>query len=840
MLQNSENNDTKAKKKVVVVNEGKGGWRKWLKTIVFLSFALFLGGIAAISIMIYSVKLDLPTIDSVDEYKPDLGTVIYADDGTKVAEFATEKRLIVAYEKLPRLLILAFIATEDQNFFYHFGADPAGILRAAIKNIQAGRIVEGASTITMQLARGLFLSRDKSFTRKFKEAILAVFELEWNLTKEEILWLYLNQIYLGHGAYGVQQAAHTYFGKNVWELSIEEMAVLAGLPQRPGRDSPFVNMEKAVKRRNHVLGRMLDEGYISKQEYETALAKPIILNEEPDPFLDYAPHFVEHVRKYLYDKYTGTEVLTGGMHVNTTLNVEAQVYAQQALYYGLRKLDHRQGFRGAYANVPPEKWDEFFANTRELYGDEPLQRDKLYYGLVTKIDDKKKRIRVRVGDVEAKMPFRWMRWAREPDPELFWMGDLIDKPSEALQEGDVILVHPTDKEGVQDRFDHRSKEPIDPNQLIWELEQEPKAQAALISKDPESGYTIAMVGGYDFEDTEFNRAIQACRQPGSAFKPIVYTAAIEKGWTVSTILLDSPIVDGEWKKKWKPQNYGENYLGEVCVQYALRNSINIPAIRTLDAVGISAVKDLAKRMGIRTDIQEDRSISLGSACVTPEDLVNVFAHFPNGGVKPDTVYVKTIIDRYGNIIEDNRVYYDITLDPAEKLAKMEEETAREQVRVIEEDSAFIMTWMLQQVIRAGTATAARALERPAGGKTGTTNDAYDAWFAGFTPHLVTAAWIGHDDNSRPLGRLETGGRTALPIWLDFMKRTLENAPVVEFPEPEGIHWLTIDDKTGRLAIEGANGHLTKAPFKEGTKPEETMRVDSLVNPDQIFKMDQIY
>lgn len=834
-----KNEIMQAKKKVVVDNPGKSGFVRYLKLALISFVVLSVIGLLSMMGLVYYLKQDLPSADAIRNYRPIIGTSVYAHDGTRIADFAIEKRLVIPYDRIPPKLVLAFVAAEDQNFFYHFGIDPVGILRAAIKNVKAGGIKEGASTITMQVARNFFLSREKKFIRKLNEVILAVFEIEPTLTKEEIMWLYLNDIYLGHGAYGVQQAALTYFGKDVWDLEVDEMAVIAGMPKAPGRDSPFVNMKKAIGRKNYVLSRMLSEGYITQQEYEQAKNKPIELHHMPELFFEYAPHYAEHIRKYIYDKYGEKALYKGGMRVDTALDIQAQYNAQEALYYGLRSLDHRQGFRGPLANVKKEQWPELIENMKQRYKDKELKRDEIYIGLVTKVNDRKEYTEVTVGDWKANIPFDTMKWARKPDEEIRWEYDMIKRPSQALKAGDVIYVRPSDPVGIKETFDFRNTYAIDPSSMIWILEQTPKAQAAILSKEPDSGYVIAMVGGYNFEESEFNRAFQACRQPGSAFKPIVYSAAIEKGWNVSTIILDSPIVDGEWKWKWKPENYGESFKGEVSLRYALQNSLNIPAIKTLDYVGIERAKEMAIRMGIKTAIQEDRSISLGSACATVDNMVNVYAHFANKGKKPRTVYVTKVTDRDGKVLEDNRNYYDITLDPREKLDRMYEETLKIDEQILSQEDAFIMAWLLTQVVKGGTGAGALALGRPCGGKTGTTNDSYDAWFMGFTPDIVSGVWIGHDDNSRTLGKAETGGKAALPIWLDYMKNTLEGRDVLDFEAPDSIHWMMVDKKTGRKAVKGAMQTI-KAPFRPGEQPEETMIVEGEQDPDELYKMTDLY
>ncbi len=826
-------------KHVVVDNPGSSGFFRFLKLalLVFVVLALVCG--LALGVWLHSLAKDLPHFASVEEYHPVLGSTLYADTGAPIADFSIEKRQIVPFERIPRLLILAFVAAEDENFFQHFGVDPLHVLRAAWKNLKAGHFKEGASTITMQLARTFFLSREKKLTRKLREVILAITELERNLTKDEILWLYLNQIYLGHGAYGVQQASKIYYGKNVWDITLPEMAVLAGLPKAPGRDSPYVNPEKARGRKAYVLRRLFEEKYISAAERDAALAEPIVLHQPPDLFLESAPHFSEHVRKYIYDTYGEDMLYKGGLHVTTTMNFTSQVLAQEAVAYGLRRLTKRQGWFGPVARLPREQRAEFLANTEARYTDALPRRNRVYYGLVTRVDDAKKITRVRVANWEADIRLASMSWARKPNIDVFWEWVKLNRPSQALKVGDVVMVRPSDPKNVEDAKDFRSDAPIDPEKMVWELEQEPRAQAALIAKEPDTGYTVAMVGGYNFERSEFNRAIQACRQPGSAFKPVVYTAAIDKGWTVSSPIIDSPIVDGEWKWKWKPENYGEDFKGEVSLRYALQHSLNIPAIKTIDHFGVSTIIDYARRMGVKSAIAEDRSISLGSACMTPEDLVDVYAHFPLFGKKPKRVYVKTIMTSEGELLEDNRAYFDPSLDTAETLSRLEAAVLEDEPQIIPATTAFILTWLLEQVVQGGTGSGARALGRSCAGKTGTTNDAYDAWFAGYVPQLATVVWIGHDDNSRPLGRLETGGRAALPIWLDFMKRALEDVPVMEFEAPEGIHWVRVEEKDGRRVPSSATGGV-KAPFKTGTNPPESAGGESGVNPDEFLKMSEIY
>lgn len=832
-----ENAVKDAHKRVVVVNSPGGCLKRlfWaaLIVIVLLGFA----GAGVVGYYTYKWKADLPSaFQTIDDYHPVLGSKVVTADGQLLADFSIEKREIVPFEQIPKRVMQAFIAAEDANFFDHYGFDPWYFMRAMGKNMAARRFKEGASTITMQLARTFFLSREKKIERKAKEILLSVFVLEKNLSKRDILYLYLNQIYLGHGAYGIGQAAHTYFDKNIQDLSLGEIAVLAGLPKAPGRDSPFVNMARATERREYVLRRMQEEGYISKEEMQEALSQPIQLHEAPDPFLATAPDYSEHLRKYVYNKYGEETLYKGGLLIEGAVDLRAQRDAMGAVFYGLRQMDRREGYRGPSAELTDKaQIDAFLANAKAEYGD-TLDRTHFYWGVVTAASEKQ--ATVRVADHSGTIPLESIRWARKPNPAVGPDSQPLRKVSDALKVGDVILVRPTDSKGIKDRLDFRSHEPVDANGLLWDLWEDPLAQSAIFSKDPATGYVKAMVGGLDYEKSEFNRAVQACRQPGSAFKPIVYTAAIDSDWNVSTIILDAPIVAGEWNEQWKPDNFNQDFKGEVSLRYALQNSLNIPAIKTIEHVGVPKVKEYAQKMGIRTAIQDDPSIALGSACVTPEDLANVYAHFANYGKAPRTVFLKVLIDSTGKVLEDNRHYTDPTLGTAAIASRMEAEALNPPAQVLPEDTGYIMNWLLMQVVQGGTGSGASALGRPCAGKTGTTNDSYDAWFSGYTPDLVTVAWIGHDDNARPLGPNETGGHAALPIWLDYMQAYLKDKPVRTFPPAQGITWQTVDMLTGKKAAGG--DHVISAPFKPGTGPEESMTAAGEVSPDTFFKQGDVY
>lgn len=842
-----------AKKKVTVINPDAEKAAKapkppkparqkhsFWQNLLFFGFVagvvVFLSATVVVAYLVHEWRQELPAFDSVGEYTPVLGTNLYSADGQHLAEFAIEKRELVSLDQVPKRVVQAFLAAEDRNFFDHNGFDPWHFLRAMIKNVKAGRFKEGASTLTMQLARTFFLTREKKVERKAKEILVSIFVLEKNLSKKDILYLYLNQVYFGHGAYGIQQGAKMYFDKNVWDLSLGEMAVLAGMPKAPGSDSPFVHMERAVSRRNYVLRRMFEEDFISKEEFDQASAEAITLNPPADPFLTTAPDYAEHIRKQLYDTYGEDTLYKGGLYVEAAVDMNYQHAAQDAVFYGLRQMDKREGYRGPAAELTDEaQISSFVASAKARYG-KTLSRNRFYWAVVLQAGEKSATLQV--GETQAKLLVDNIRWARKPNPDLPWDAIVLKNLTQILKHGDVVLVRPTDAKGIKDRLDYRSEAPLDSATLTLDLWEVPLAQSAVFSKEPETGYVKAMVGGFDFERSEFNRAIQACRQPGSAFKPIVYTAAIDSDWDVSTIILDAPIVAGEWTEQWKPDNYGENFQGEVSLRYALQHSLNIPAIKTIEHVGVPKVKDYAKRMGIRTAIQDDPSIALGSACVTPEDLTNVYSHIATYGLDTPTVFIKLLVDQSGQILIDNRHYTDISLDFGEKLARLGVWAENPPERQFPETTGYIMNWLLTQVVQGGTASEASALGRPAAGKTGTTNEAYDAWFAGYVPNLVTVAWIGHDDNVRPLGKNETGGRAALPIWLDYMKNALKDSPKLDFPGVGGLTWIAVDPQTGKHVAPGGAG--ISAPFKPGTGPTETMSTAGEVSADTYFKTGDVY
>ncbi|MCG6982606.1 MAG: transglycosylase domain-containing protein, partial [Deltaproteobacteria bacterium] len=544
----------------------------------------------------YSVTRNLPQISSLQDYEPSVVTTVYDDSGNLIAEFYLERRIVVPLEKIPQRLIDAFVAAEDSRFFEHEGIDFLGILRASWKNIKAGGIVQGGSTITQQVTKSLLLSPERSFSRKLKEAILA-YRIEKHLSKQEILFLYLNQIYLGHGAYGVEAAAENYFGKKVEELNLAECATLAGLPQAPSRYSPYSHPERAKERQVYVLNRMVADGYITTNEAAEALAYNLDIKERKDWDIVGIPYFTEHIRRYLEEKYGEEALYREGLRVFTTVNVAFQEKAQKAIQKGLYELDKRQGYRGPLKQLKPEEIESFFKDLQESGEKRKLEKGVVVKGVVIAVSRKEKTVSVRLDGTVGTLPVANMEWARKPDPEIAYGAVKVSDPSKVLKVGDVILVRLLEEDSKTKGW-------------IVALEQEPEVQGALLCMENSTGYVKAMVGGLDFKSSQFNRAIQSRRQPGSAFKPFTYAAALDKGYTPATIIIDSPIIytDEEMDFKWKPKNYKEKFYGPTLLRTALIFSRNVVTIKILRDIGIDYVIDYARRFGIGSPLTRDLSL----------------------------------------------------------------------------------------------------------------------------------------------------------------------------------------------------------------------------------------
>jgi penicillin-binding protein 1A len=741
-------------------------FRRVLVTALFA--AAILGG-ALIGVFL-AFESDLPQVTSLEEFQPNIITQVFAADGSVLGEFAIEKRVVVEFRDIPPVLRNAIVAVEDADFWKHIGINPWRIPAAALANLRSGRRGQGFSTLTMQLTRLLFLTPEKTYERKVKEIILA-FQIEKNFTKEEILALYCNQIYFGHGNYGVEAASRFLLGKAAKDLTLPEAALLAAIPQNAPRLSPVNHPDRALARRNHVLDRMAEEKYVSREEAEAAKRAPLGLHLRKEP-PSIAPHFLEEVRKYLEREYGSQRIYQGGLRVHTTLDPNMQTAAVRALRDGLRSLDRRaRGFVKPQASAlvdgllpEPLHLDEW---------DWPFAAGDVVRGVVVASD--RTSAVVQVGEYRARLFPADVAWTRRASV------------ADALPRGAVApfrIVSLSDAAGRKE--------------AKLELEQEPKVEGALLAQDVRTGAVRAMVGGYDFERSKFNRATQAMRQVGSAFKPVVYAAALESlGWTPSTVLLDAPLsFTNPWDKSvWSPQNYDGAFWGPMPLRRAVEQSRNVPAVRTMQAVGVEKAIEYARKLGLAGELPPYLPIALGAGEATLSEMVGAFATFANQGLRMKPYLIDRITDRDGNVIE---------------------QASPRATDALRADTAFIVTSLLQGVCERGTAARARRLGRPVAGKTGTTNDFTDAWFVGYEPSLAGGVWVGFDEKKDSLGRGEDGARAALPIWMEFWKAATEGRPVEDHPIPGNVVFVPVDEM-GRAGAPGAPGVRMEA-FVAGTEP----------------------
>lgn len=786
---------------------------KALKYVGWAALGLFVvGGVAAMGVIVsYSRKL--PTLEALENYQPRVTTTFYTDDDKVLHEFSRERRTTLTPEEIPDIVKKAFVAAEDDEFFNHRGVNPVAILRAALAVLKAGHAVQGGSTITQQVAKSILLSPEKSLDRKIKEALLA-FRMEKALTKNQILALYLNQIYLGNGAYGIEAAAQIYFGKPATQLTIPEAAILAGLPQAPTRGNPATNPDGAKARQSYVLGRMLATRAISKDEYEAALKTPLHIKNRAEAIDMQAPYFTEYVRRYVEKKYGADQLYSGGLKVYTTVNIEAQKAAEKAINNGLRALDKRAGLRKPTKHLKtPQERQEFLEKQKEELASQffdykiltpegeletpentdglsPLTLGHYYSAVLLEKDRKTKQLIVQVGNRKGFIKPEEYRWPSDAGNEELYSEKVVRAPFVQLEVGDVITVSP--------RL-------IANDKTEFALEQQALIQGALLSYRVPDGALQALVGGYDFAIThsQFNRAVQAVRQPGSAFKPIIYSAALDIGLTPATIIVDSPIVykdvdeKTQFEKVWRPDNATDKFYGETSLRNALAFSRNIPTIKLLQYIKIPTAIDYARRYGIKSNLSPDLSLALGSSGVTPEELVRAWGVFANKGRRLNTYFIRRIEDRNGEVLE-----------------KYEEPAKPEQI--IPETTAYLITSLLQSVVDYGTGMVVKPLGRPVAGKTGTTSDAKDTWFLGFVPQMITGVWVGFDED-RSIGRNETGTRAAAPIWLEYMQEAVKKLPVQNFDAPPGIVQTQIDAETGDLPTPQTKKRYVEV-FADGTAP----------------------
>lgn len=749
---------------------------RWLFVAAFTGFACLVLAAAVTLVAFYlQINRSLPSTHALKNYHPPVVTSVYAADGSLIAEYFNERRYLVSLSEVPQHLTKAFLAAEDVRFYEHGGVDFPGIVRAMFKNIQAGEIVQGGSTITQQVVKSLLLTPERTFIRKIKEGILA-YRIDHSLTKDEILHLYLNQIYFGSGAYGVEAAARTYFDKHVGRLTVGEAAMLAGLPKAPSRFSPFINHAAAVERQHYVLQRMAEVGFISESEARKIMGEPLHYTKPKHWTLRELDHFTEEVRRQLEVRFGRDTLYKEGLSVTTTMDIHAQMTAEKALDQGLRELDKRhRSYRGVHLNISREDWPQTLKVLKQTNGE--LTQGKVVAALVKDFDTKTNTCGLQFGDLEGKLPYSGWEWAQVS----------AKRAAKMFRSGDLIRV--------------RLEKLLDDRTWTAVLEQDPGMEGALMSMEPETGRVTCMVGGRDFEKSQFNRCTQAIRQPGSSFKPIIYSAAIDKGYTELSTLVDSPLIldDNSLRGPWKPANYDHQFWGPITLRRALVNSRNVVTVKLLSAIGVDYLIGYARRMGIASPLTPTLALALGASGVTLQELMTAYSAFANMGDKVEPYLIEKIVDRSGRIIEQHQVRRETVIPP---------------------QTAYIMTNLLQGVVEEGTGTRAKKLGRPAAGKTGTTNEMKDAWFIGYTPEALTGVWVGYDDHTISLGKGETGGRAACPIWLYYMEEWMKEKPLRTFPIPEGIVMARVNAQSGYLVRGDEGGGSTYAAFA-GSIPVET-------------------
>ena len=805
-------------------------WRSALRWTAFLGLALANAALVAAVAGYFWLSGDLPSVESLADYRPPVVSELVSADGQVVGELFEERRRVVPYDRIPRHVVQAFLAAEDKNFFQHHGVDWLGTLRAGVNTYVLRKKIQGGSTITQQTAKALLVSSEgfaegtrRNLRRKAREAILAA-RLERAFGKEELLWLYLNGVYLGHHSYGIESASENYFRKTVGELTVAEAALLAGLPQAPSRYSPVLHPEAARRRRSYVLRRMREDGAITEGERRAADESTVRVHAIDDPFREVAPFYAEAVRRRVVERHGNPRVLRDGLRIEAAMDLDAQRSAQQAMLRGLLDVDRRQGFWGPVARLQGAEREALRRRLSQAWPAGSLRPGDFAVGIVSAVNDAAGRVTVEVGDEQGVLPVSGMRWARAPNSQVHWEYAMVERPSTALRAGDVVVVRRVEREelvALEKQWKSGKPGEVPSAPLLLALEQEPRLQGALVAQDPGTGYVGALVGGYDFEASEFNRAFQACRQPGSAFKPILYAAAIEKlSFTPSTLITDAPVVFRDDERSWKPQNFGEDFKGEVPLRSAVISSMNIPAVKTAEVLarkmGAAFLGQWAASLGLTSPVKPELGSALGSSCATLFDLVNVYAVLERQGLKRQPVLVKRVLDREGLLLEDRIAPTDPWAPLSERLAGGYAEVREEPVRVVERRAAYVLQHLMQEVATVGTGAQAAKLGKPVAGKTGTTNDSFDTWFLGYTADQVAGVWLGFDHNEQPLGRAETGGRAALPIWLAFMQAALRDRPQPDFPVPEGITFVRIDPKTGQAVEPFEPGVLE--PYLEGTEP----------------------
>jgi penicillin-binding protein 1A len=778
---------------------------------------IFLAGITAVAGLMWHYSKDLPDYSQLQNYEPPVMTRVHAADGSLLSEYANERRLYLPIQAVPKLVTNAFIAAEDKNFYQHPGVDITGIGRAAllyVQNYGGGRRPQGASTITQQVAKNFLLTNEVSITRKIKEALLAL-RIERTYSKDKILELYLNQIYLGLGAYGVAAASLLYFDKSVHELTIAEAAYLAALPKGPNNYNPFRRRDEAIARRNYVIDRMVEDGFIAAEAGDKARKEPLNVAQRPTGAHTFAAEFfAEEVRRYIFDNYGEKKLYEGGLSVRTTLDPKMQVLARKTMTDGLINFDETQGgWRGAPGKIEIDgDWGIKLADQKSLSDIDPWR-----LAVVLEVGDQSARIGlqpprdpggavVRAREVGI-LPLDGVKWAK-----VVYGATAPAKPiqrvGQVLSPGDVIYV-----------------EPIKEQQGQFRLRQLPEISGAMVVMDPRTGRVLAMVGGFSYDQSQFNRATQALRQPGSSFKPLVYAAAIDNGYTPSTIVLDAPIEIDTGQGGggvWKPENYGGKFYGPSTLRFGLEQSRNVMTVRLAQDIGMPLIAEYAKRFGVYDDLPPYLSYALGAGETTVLRMVTAYSMLDNGGRRVKPTLIDRIQDRYGHTIFKHDQRECVGCDADKWNGQPEPTLIDHREQVIDPMTAYQITSMMEGVVQRGTATVVRDVGKPIAGKTGTTNDEKDVWFIGFSPDIVCGVYMGFD-KPRHIARLATGGHLAAPVVRDFLKVTLADKPPIPFRVPPGIKLIRVDAKSGMRAGPGDTKVILEA-FKPGTAPPDSYSV----------------
>lgn len=784
-----------------------------IKLIKIFSSLIFMGLILGLTgvIYVYTVIMPkLPSIDNLEDTSYQVPLRIYDRHEKLLAEYGEHKRIPAKFDEFPGVLVNAFVSAEDSEFWNHQGVDPYALVAAAYSLATTGRKTRGGSTITMQVARNFYLTKKKTYARKLNEILLAL-KIEQDLSKELIMELYLNKIFLGHRSYGVVAAAQVYYGKKLEDLTIAQAAMIAGLPKAPSRYNPITNPQRALLRRDHILSRMNYLNYISDEEYDEAINSPVTASLHRPFVAADARYVTELVRSELYKEF-GDDIYKLGLKAYTTIDGDLQSTANKALRKALLDYDRRHGYRGVNGHIDVSDLKE---------GESPFsskmvkerQVGNLLQAVVMQV--KKDKVIAVLPDQEIEIPFeKGLDWARSYKTENT-MGPKITQASDVLTEGDVVWV------------EHRDGS--------WLLASIPSVEGALVSLSPYDGAINAMVGGFDFFNSKFNRATQAKRQPGSNFKPFIYSSALEYGFTAASLVNDAPVVfeDESLEASWRPENYSGRVFGPTRLREALVKSRNLVSIRVLRAVGLKRATRYAQRFGFKKeDMPYDLSLSLGSGAFAPLEIVRGYSVFANGGFLVNPYMITRVEDKDGAILKETQPLSvcqscELEQSPIDGDSDQGNDDSQNEQhyapRVITEQNAYIMRSIMREVVRRGTAVRAKVLKRTDfGGKTGTTNDQHDAWFSGFNDQVVTSAWVGFDDQ-KPLGRRETGGRAALPMWIDYMREAFKNMPENPDEEPEGIVTVRIDEETG----ERVTSRTTRSRFeifRKGNEPKENVEV----------------